>query len=234
MKTEPTRRRGFTLVELLVVIVIIATLAGIGTPVVLKQRKAAARAEAIHNAKEIGLALMEFEQQYGSFPDRRTAEEVATITGTALNLSGDSANDYLRQLIAVGLQSEEIFFTKTSYTRKPDNVFSGDKALAAGEVGFGYIMKDVSTGQNAAGNPSRTVLATPLLNAASDWTFDPEPFGDKAVVLRIDHSAQVLPIRQTDHKAILSGGRPIEQTGDDSVWGTEVHPVLKAPTRLGS
>lgn len=233
MKTKTLQPRGFTLVELLVVIVIIAALAGLSAPMILRQQKQAAKTEAISNAKQIGLALLEFDQEYGSYPDSDTAETVQESTGTELNLSGNSSNDYLRQLIAMGVQSEQIFFTKTPYTRKPDDAINGTKALEAGEVGFGYVMLDQSTGQNTSGNPGRTVLATPLLNAAEDWTFDPDPYGGKAVVLKLDSSATALTIRDRDKKLSVGNGKTIEQTGDDTVWGTASNPVIKAPLKRG-
>lgn len=67
MKTNVKTRRGFTLVELLVVIVIIASLAGLTAPMVIRQRKKADQTEATNNARQIGLALLEFENDYGSY-----------------------------------------------------------------------------------------------------------------------------------------------------------------------
>ena len=85
MKAKYQRRPGgFTLVELLVVIVIIAALAGLSAPVILKQRKAADRTEALNNVRQIGLSLFEFDAEYGSFPDNNTAEDVKEATGTVL------------------------------------------------------------------------------------------------------------------------------------------------------
>ena len=227
------RPRGFTLVELLVVIVIIAALAGLSAPMILKQQKSAARTEAISNAKQIGLALIEFEQEYQSFPDQTTAEEVADSTGTSLSFSGTKSNDYFRQLIATVVDSEEVFYAKTAYTGKPDNVTSAGDALAAGEVGFGYIMLDSTTAQNMSGNSGRPVLATPLLDAQEDWTFDPDPFGAKAVVWRLDNSAKAHTIRETDNKLTIGKGKRLEQTGRDTVWGTSVNPHMSAPEKRG-
>lgn len=248
MKTNHTARRGFTLVELLVVIVIIAALAGLTAPMVIRQRKKADQTEAVSNAKQIGLAMFEFETEYSSYPDGDTATAVASATGSTLPLgsvseaaapgaapsaSGASANDYFRQLMAGNFTTnEKMFYAKIAGVKKPDENISGAEALKEGEVGFGYLLNN-TTGFSASGNTSRPLVVTPLLNNGTNGHFDPEPFDSKAIVLRMDNSVTSITIRQ-DKEIILTGTKKLLQKGEDSLWGASASPTLVAPKIKGN
>jgi prepilin-type N-terminal cleavage/methylation domain-containing protein len=59
------RKRGFTLVELLVVITIIAMLVGLLMPAVQSAREAGRRAQCMNNQHQITLALHQYDSEKG-------------------------------------------------------------------------------------------------------------------------------------------------------------------------
>jgi len=207
-----------------VVGLILATvLAGLTAPLTFRCRKAANRTQAINNAKQVGLALLEFDQEFGSFPSYETVPEVRKASKVKYDLSGSSSNAMFRQLIAFGIQSEDIFYCLHHESiRKPDRNLSPGKALEAGEVGFSYI-----SGQKSSDNPARVVLAAPIrIGATTAWT---DTFKGKAVLLRIDNSVEAPAIRQRDHKIPIGNGKTLLETGADTVWGVNTIIDLRHP-----
>ena len=69
MISNHRRRRGFTLIELLVVIAIIAILVALLLPAVQQAREAARRTSCRNNMKQLGLAMHNYHDVAGSFPN---------------------------------------------------------------------------------------------------------------------------------------------------------------------
>jgi hypothetical protein len=162
----------------------------------VETRRAKSRAfvRSVNNARQIGLALMEFENDYGSFPDEKTASMVTKNDPRhGFDLSGISSNALFRQLFAAGLaQTEQIFHAQVPGVRRPDDDISPGKALEKGEVGFAII-----TSLSSAGNPARPAVLAPLIPGTK--RFDPRPFGGDAILLRIDNSARRYKIHEDGH-----------------------------------
>jgi len=66
-----SKRRGFTLIELLVVIAIIAILIALLLPAVQAAREAARRSSCKNNLKQIGVAMHNYHDAHGMFPEER-------------------------------------------------------------------------------------------------------------------------------------------------------------------
>jgi len=178
------------------------------------------RAEALNNIRMIGIALTDFETDYGRFPDATTIPAVKLATKTPLSLGTDSSNQLFRQLLVTGLKkTEKPFYIETKHTTRPDDRFDTDEtALAKGECGFGYI-----AGLSSSLDPGIPVVMSSMLPGTGK--FDPSAFKGKSIVLRLDHSATPLQISRTG--TVASRGADIFDPALP-MWNG-VKPDLKPP-----
>ena len=194
----------------------IATLLVLTAPLTLRSRKIFDYTEAVSNARQIGIALLEFSNEYGAFPNADTVIVVQNATGTKLALGTKSSNDFFRQLIGAGLtSSEQMFYAqKIPGVRKPDDVITGVEALKKGECGFAYLL-----GARLTDNPRRPLAAAPMIPGTD--RFDAKAYKGKAVVLRMDNSVTSFNI-DTDGHIQIEGKLFMDPT--NPIW--DGHPPM--------
>jgi hypothetical protein len=192
----------------------------------IKVPKDATLTHALSNAHQIGLALHDFETDYGSLPGDATIGKIKAANPSDWELKDTSSNDLFKQLFAANiLTSEEIFYVKLSGIRKPDQlVFPHSKILEEGECGFAYVL-----GGSTGSHPDRPLAVTPLVPGT--LRFDPEPLDGFAVALHCDNT--------TKSYRILADGRAVDSKGVDifdpgqSYWNG-IPPEVKWPALLPS
>jgi len=195
MKMTKTKlAKGFTLVELLVVIAIIAALAALSTPVVLKQQKKAASTEAVNNAKQMFILLFEFDQDNGGYPGSSTTNSTGAV-------SASSNGAFKEFLLASQIDSEEIFYAKTGWSTKPDGDIglagSYTTALEANECGFNYALKGADESFGTTSPSGVPLISTPAIDAGFTANeFNINAFGGRAVILFNDGACKSLAISE--------------------------------------
>lgn len=198
-------------------------------PPIKSSRKKMDMMQAISNSKQIYLVLLDFENDYGNFPDDETEANYEDLDA----FRGPHSNDYLGQLIAGGYtKSEEIFYAfDKRYSAKPDDViFPREEILQKGECGFGYVMveeKGKVRGLSTEDNGGLPVLVAPIVDESG--VFEKKSLDGRGVYLRVDGSARNERLN-SDNK-IRVGPRTLFDTGADTVWGMELKPVLLLPER---
>jgi hypothetical protein len=177
----------------LVVALVVGTMCvAVSWPVIINQRKAADRTFAISSLKQMNLAFIDFESDYGRFPDATTIKDVRAAAKTTLALGDHTSNELFGQLIAAGNKSERIFWAPTPGKRRKPNDILGANALAKGECIYSYI-----AGLSSKDDPGTLLAMAPMIPGTT--RFDPVPYDNRAVVLRIDGSAKSEPLDKEGH-----------------------------------
>ena len=186
---------------------------------IAKQREAAEmknlQVQAVMSLRQIGLALFEFETEYGEFPCERTAGEVKKNSGTAAEVKAATSNDCFFQLMAAGIIETDRLFSIGKPAAPPQG--EGEMPNKIRKCSFSYF-----SGMNSAGHPGRPLVIAPLVKGKP--LFDPAVLGGKAVV-RVDNSVQSYPIDKDgrvriDGKDLFDPAQPF--------WGGKV-PAIRWP-----
>ncbi|NWK56829.1 hypothetical protein HW115_14495 [Verrucomicrobiaceae bacterium N1E253] len=194
------------------------------TPTVLKSKKYSALATKVYYAKQLHLALFEFEQDHGMFPGD------ATAVGELAAFRGDHSNDYLGQLIAAGYYEDSGKCQFVSNSSSHLGIAPGSGKFEAGECGFSYIKNQKIDYDD--GSTSRPLLLASMTGEGTK--FDPKAYRGRSVVLRIDGSVKQLRIDPSG-EAVLKN-KSLFDSGEDTIWGERgfdsaslVHPMPCRP-----
>lgn len=187
--------------------VLVLILLFLTVPFLVRTGRNPGQTEVVSNIRQIHMALFEFDNEYGKFPDVETIRLVQSKTGTSLHLGTRFSNDYFRQLLAAGIGNEKMFYARESGSRKPDDLATGGRALEKGECGFSYI-----PGFSSSSNSSYPLVIAGLIPGTD--LFDKSFPEGRPVVVRIDGSATMAEVDREGHvlflgKRLLDPANPI-------------------------
>lgn len=160
-RSSTARRRGFTLVELLVVMAIVAGMVAMMMPAIQAARDSARRIQCSNHLRQIGIALLSYHSALGHFPPGNSAATAGVCTGNqrygAQLASEDRANWAV--LILPYLEQDSL------YQRYDQSVCNEDPANRS-------VREALVPTLACPSDPGVQQLVVPAMGPAASWNLD--------------------------------------------------------------
>lgn len=186
---------AFTLIEILVVITIVAVLAGLSFPAIRTAMLKGRQAEATQRVSQVGKALLMYANDNdGVFPrDKNSFGEPI-----------QSSNDAFRSLFPNYLDTEQVFVLGRSVAgpRADDRCEKANEILQSGENHWAYVEGLTNTSKSTwplvvDHTDGAGMYKTRDSELGGIWT------GQSAIVVRVDGGVAVTPLQGTGEKRFL-------------------------------
>jgi type IV pilus assembly protein PilA len=154
------REKGFSLIELLIVVAIILIIAAIAIPNLLRAKIAANEASAVGSLRTINTAAVEYSTTYGGYPTT-----LLSLGGPAGGTAATTSAELIDAVLASGTKSGYSFAYTTGTTDSSGNVWSYTLTAtptSVGTTGQRRFFTDQSGVIRANTSGTANVNSTPL------------------------------------------------------------------------
>jgi type IV pilus assembly protein PilA len=152
------KQRGFSLIELLIVVAIILIIAAIAIPNLLRSKEASNEASAVGSMRTLNTASVTYSTTYGTYPASLTnLSPAATATSTSADL--------IDSVLASGTKSGYSFSWSSGTTDSNSNYLNYSitaQPVTPGTTGQRYFYTDQSGVIRASTGGMATINSTPL------------------------------------------------------------------------